>query len=172
MNTINVVLSMWTQFEIIRLILLIGGISFLLVFTSYYLTKDRRMIYLPAISILYQTVFFGALIMIFREVLQVNLTEKHHLAYWIAFFINSLNLGMLVGQYFTRMNDKKFDIDHVTREHFQTTFNSTLIVVLAFIAYSSFMTEPLKSTIIIAGLTGSAAMLINHLLARSLLKDK
>jgi len=172
MNTLNIVLNTWTQFEITRLILLTGGISFFLVLTSYYLTKDRRMIYLPAISILYQTVFFGVLIILFREFLQINLTEKHHLAYWIAYFINALNLGVLVGQYYSRMKDKKFDIDHVTREHFKSTFNSTLIVVLAFIAYSAFMTEPLKSTLIIAGLTGSASMLINHLLARSLLKDK
>ncbi len=138
----------------------------------YYYTNDFKPTIITFLSILLVPILTGLILLILYNFFDVKPSEKHTIIFWFSLFINTTNLGTLIGRYSKEILEKDFDIDYVTRHHFQATLNLFITILLLSLATTAFV-ETNMVTIILSTLVVSTAVIwLNHLFARFLLKDK
>ncbi len=158
------------QLNVIFLTLVIVSLTIGALF--YYHTNDFKPGIISFLSVFLVPVFTIAILLIFYKYTDSQPSEKHTLIVWASLFINTLNLSTLISKYSREILKKTFDIDHVTRYHFNTTLNLLVILFVVLGAVSIFMYIDMLF-LLISILTISILILwFNHLIARFLLKEK
>lgn len=171
-DRILTILQISTRYEKVSFVLafFIGYIA--LAGVIYYLTKEYKSSILVLLSsIILLVLTLGSLYMS-RRFLNISLTDKTQIAVWIASIINFVNLLVLSGSLYVHKQKKKFDPDHVTREHFDSTLKTFIIVLIASTAFAAFMPNEVVAIILSIATTSMLMIWINHLLSRLFLVDK
>lgn len=171
MDNLTSLLGRLTGYEILRMSGLYIVTTLVLLLITQLMSKDKRLSITVVIGSLVSVTIPVVLTYLVRELFTVNLSEIFWLGVLITHLISGLNLSVLLGEYVFEMGKKKFDEDHVTREHFSSTINMSILLVLM----ASFMLFVNTSLQILLAITLSSALLAiwsNHMLARKFLKDE
>ncbi len=100
------------------------------------------------------------------------LAPQYQVVFMLLIFINSINLLKMATLYIQENKRSKPDLDHVTRKHFRSTLNTT--VLLTVLAGALISTTPFETGVLAFStftLT-TACIWFNHLLARIYLVDQ
>lgn len=168
----NEVLSRYTQYEIGMGILFIAILLISFVIASHFLTKDRRVVWTVLSSQIVSLVLTTITLIISRLAFNIFLSDRHILLAVISLIIVSINITILFGEYNLHLKKKYFDIDHVTRAHFSSTMNSTIIISLVILSLMIFVSTDLKVMFGIFTIPTILSIWATHFLSRKFLIDE
>lgn len=172
MNDLLNLLDITTTYELITTLLLIAVPLIFLAVYGWILTKDGSIIAIAAVSILPLTLVPLLVAYGFNEIFDATGGNAMKLGFAFAAFVNLMNLSVLVSKYASEIKNKKFDIDHVSRDHFATTLNTCIVTTIMILAVTLFLPEQIKVTLITSLITVIATLSVNHLMVRMLLRER
>lgn len=171
MDNLMSLLSRLTMYEIYRMSALYIVTTLILLFAAQMMSKDRRLSTTVVIGSLASVAIPVVLTYAFRELFSMILSDIFWLGVLITHLISGLNLSVLLGEYVYEMGKKKFDEDHVTREHFSSTVNMSILLVLMS-SFMLFVDSSLRTLLSITLVSALLSIWTNHTIARRLLKDE
>jgi hypothetical protein len=166
------ILIRYTQYEIIIMGSTVLSIIIGLIIATHLLTKDKRAVLTVAVAQLISSILNSSTLLIAKQLFDINLSDFNILLSFITLLISSMNISILIGEYNTRLGRKNFDIDHVTRAHFSTTLNTTIIVTLTTLAIIVFTEDNVKINMLLFLIPTISSIWITHLLSRRMLRDE
>ncbi|WKZ30815.1 MAG: hypothetical protein QY318_03120 [Candidatus Dojkabacteria bacterium] len=172
MNEILELVGITTVYELLLTLLLIVTPLVFMAAYGWFLIRDARLLLIVAVSIVPLLVVPVLSVYIIDRAFDLTAEDSLRLGFLFASFVNLLNLSVLVSKYAKEVGDKKFDIDHVSRDHFASSLNTAAVTFIMVMAVTIFLPSPLKVTMVVSLLTILATLAVNHLMVRALLRER
>jgi len=171
MNIFLEIFNDWSRYEIILLSISVFLFTFMGPAFAWVFVKDRRATIFALISSLITTFLVVSTVVVVATFIS-NITESYSYIYLLTGTFSALNVMTLTNYLVAERGKKDFDIDFVTREHFNDTLKLVSIIILFFSALLIFFKGDLRNIIIASAISSVLALSTNHLLARILFKDR
>ena len=171
MNIFISVLDGWSNYELIMIISMIGLITIVGILSVYFLIKDKRsVLFAIASSITTNLLIISTLF--FVDLLDVGLSEGYSFVFLLTATFSAMNVTTLNNYLIHNKKKNEFDIDFVTRDHFEDSLKLISFICLFLYILIAFIDGEIRTVLIASGISSVLSIAINHLLARMFFKDK
>jgi hypothetical protein len=164
--------AIYSQYEVLLIMAILIGATLFLAIYSYFLVRDKNLIFstllsTPFLIIIAFLTYYGL-----NQLVEVNFNPTSKLIFYIPALMSFLNLSVFISDYSKEYERQDFDIDHVTRKHFNHSLNLSIVALIAGGAVSPFLPTTLMLTVVTAGIASVLSIAFNHLIIRVLFKEK
>lgn len=148
------------------------GVLIILAGYSYYKTKSKELLYTHLTGWVTTHILFMFYIFVTNQFTQIEPTTLNQVLYIATLLASTLNLAGLTDAYITEFSAKKFDMDHITRAHFDQTLKQSILLILLVAGSIPLLSRGTVWTLSLFGVAAISALVANHLAARRILVDK
>jgi len=171
MNPFSKILESWSNYELIMVLSTMGLITIVGIVSVKIFTKDRRSVLLALTSSL-TTNLLIALTLFSTNLLKIDLSDNYSLVFLLTTTLSMMNIATLNSYLVRNRQNKNFDIDFVTRDHFTDSLKLISFICLFSSILIAFTNGDIKNILIASSISSILSIAINHLLARLFFKDK
>jgi hypothetical protein len=152
--------------------ILLGASVVLLALFSLYITNDRRSALAVAISLLKSIAISAVALYIIYASGRIVLNNRYYFILWLPFLLTFFNLLMTNLEYGRLKKEKGFDIDFVSRYHFDQSLQTGLTISIITLVVFAFIPKELSFIIAIFSLLCILNLSFTHFVVRKILKDR
>jgi len=171
MNLFSKILESWSNYELIIILSIIGLITIVEIVSVHFFTKDKRSVLLTLISSI-TTNFLIALTLFSTNLLNIDISDNYSFVFLLTTTLSMMNIATLNSYLVRNRQNKNFDIDFVTRDHFTDSLKLISFICLFSSILIAFTNGDIRNILIASSISSILSIAINHLLARLFFKDK
>lgn len=171
MNSLLESLQISSYLEFAILILIFVAPYLVNIAYTYWKTKDSRTVPIQIFSLIITNLLLALGIFLLKEIPFLQYSNKIWVSVAIANIVNMANLMIITTEYLRERKNKNLDEDRINRNHFASTLNTFIVLLIIAISFSLFLNKELISLVLLATLPASISIWINHLFARRQLVD-
>lgn len=134
-------------------------------------TDDKRIVKVIILSSLPLILLSIAIPYFFTLLTGIHTASTIHMGFGVAILINILNLSVLVSSYMNDLNTKQPDVDHVTRDHFDSSINTIVAVVIIGLGFIPFVPYSMIATLTMLMFTSVGTIIFNIITSKRFLID-
>lgn len=161
-----------SYFEISNTGLFLAITTLILALCAIYITNNRR----SAVVIILSQIKTVAICAIALYIIYISdrivLNNRYYFILILPYTINFLNLLALALEYGKLRQEKGFDIDHVSRYHFDLSLQTGLIISLLTLIGFAFIPKELSFIVALTSLLSIISMSLTHFFVRRFFKEK
>jgi hypothetical protein len=146
--------------------------SLLISLLNLYLTNDRRTFTVSLLSCLITLLFSAVTLYLIFISDRIVLNNRYYFIAWLPYAVVFLNLIQLGSEYRSLRGAKDFDIDFVSRYHFNISLQTGLITSLLSLVVFAFLPRELAFIIAVSSLLIILSLTLTHLFVRRFLKER
>jgi hypothetical protein len=159
-------------YELNNSLLFVAVTALLISLLNLYLTNDRRTSAVSFLSCLLTLLFSAAALYLIFVSDRIVLNNRYYFIAWLPYSIVFLNLTQLGFEYRNMKGSKGFDIDFVSRYHFNVSLQTGLITSLLSLVVFAFLPRELAFIIAVSSLLIILSLTVTHFLVRRFLREK
>ncbi len=170
MNLFENITESWSNYEINMEILFLLSIFLVSILTIYFLTKEKRLLFLSLIS--FSAGIFSNFIGIFlvNLIFKIEITEIFKMIPLLTSILILSNLGILIGFYISKRNAKGFKISSIRSEYFADTIKQTIFLLLLGSSTLLFLSVQTEAVVSISILSTILSVWFTYGMSKYLLK--
>ena len=170
MNLIQNVLQNWSSYELVMEGVLILSILLISLLVIYLSSKNRKILFLSAISlsVLMLVILIG--IFVSNIILKIHITEIFRMIPILSLLFILSNLGILLGFYTSKKKTKSFTFSLVRREYFKDSIKQTVFLALLGISTLLFLSPQTEVILSISILSSVITIWFTYWISRYILK--
>lgn len=138
--------------------------------TILQLTDDRRFSLITAASNVISTLLSLLVLVVVYLLPQITLHNLYYFVFIIPFVFNVSNLLASAFEYSRLLSEKGFDIDYVSRGHFNSSLQTSAVLILTALTLIAFIPREISFIISLSLLVIIPTFTVNNLLIRKYLK--
>jgi len=146
---------------------IIGGVMI----HAYLYTKSKRVQIVNVFSWLAMELIFMLSILIARNIFEMQMTIMIQAIYFGILLLQAMNLMLLTDFFNAEVRKKGFDIDHISRKHYNFTLNFAILIALTVSAGAIFMNTEFTWIIVTLGIDAIVLLALTHLFVRTQLNE-
>lgn len=169
-NIFSNLIGSWSKYEMVRESMFLLLIFLIVVLTTYFSTKERRMTILIGISFLSAALINILGIFLSSILVDVEITEVFRIIPVLTSLILVTNIGLLIGFYISKKEKKDFKMLDIINEFLSDTLKQSLFLVLLIFSMLFFVSTKTQIILIVSGISSIASMWLTYYLSKYILK--
>ena len=161
-------LSVYESYNTILLVLAITAGTLLI---SLYWANSRRTSVATVLSNLTGAVIPTAMLALLYFTPAVTVNNRYLFLFYLPLLLNSVILLLTIFEYIRLQKQKNFDIDHISRFHFNSSLSTGIAMILGALALIAFIPGELAFIISVSLLTTLLNLTATHLIVRRYIRE-